>query len=101
MNAAAMIDLAERHAPQAAMASSAQLNAVEARQRMVIGDEAGARVLALRSLRYSLGLLSPLYAAAAADVDLDAGAGKPVQKSLFSGLGLPAGQLDLFAVDGE
>jgi hypothetical protein len=58
---AAMIETATAHAPQAAMASSAALCAEDARLFAARGDLRAAWNMALVSLRYSLGILSPVY----------------------------------------
>jgi hypothetical protein len=56
-----LIETAIKHAPHAAMASSAELCASDARLFATRGDLRAAWNMALTSLRYSLGILSPVY----------------------------------------
>jgi len=56
-----LIETATKHAPQAAMASSAELCAADARRFANRGEMRAAWNMALTSLRYSLGILSPIY----------------------------------------
>lgn len=56
-----LVAVAVKHAPAAAMASSAVLCANEAQAFACRGESRPAWNMALLSLRYSLGILSPVY----------------------------------------
>lgn len=64
MTTAQVIAAAERHVPDAHMRSSAQLCVDDARALAAKGDTVHARQRAIKSLAYSVGILSPLYQAA-------------------------------------
>lgn len=68
----AVIALAERHAGNgAAMASSAQLCLADARRLLAAGRRVSAYAAALRSLRYSVGILHGDHAWAASVLSVD------------------------------
>ncbi len=58
---AELVAVAVKHAPAAAMASSAVLCASDAQAFASRGESRPAWNMALLSLRYSLGILSPIY----------------------------------------
>lgn len=66
MTALEVIALAERHAPEAELRSSAELCIGDARAWLAAGDETAARQRAARSLAYSVGVFHPAYKAAVA-----------------------------------
>jgi hypothetical protein len=66
MNAQEIIDLAQSHVSKASMQSSAQLCVDDARACLARGLPDYAIGRAVRSLAYSLGILSPVYQAARA-----------------------------------
>ena len=63
LTTAQVFEHAARLAPSAPMRSSAELCLAEARE-LLAGDEKSARARAVHSLKYSVGILSPLYQAA-------------------------------------
>ena len=54
------------HAPRATMRTSAEFCISDAEALITAGDYSGAHTAAVRSLKYSVGILSPVYTAAAA-----------------------------------
>jgi hypothetical protein len=64
LTTAQVFEHAARLAPSAPMRSSAELCLAEARELLAGGDEKSARARAVYSLKYSVGILSPLYQAA-------------------------------------
>lgn len=61
MNAQQFIELAEKHVAQAEMRSSAQLCIDDAKACLANGKPEYAIHRAVRSLAYSVGILSPIY----------------------------------------
>lgn len=61
MNAALIIEAARVNAASAVMLSSAEHCLSEAEARLAEGNAAGACMWAMKSLAYSVGILSPVY----------------------------------------
>jgi len=66
MHISEIIALAEKHVEKAQMLSSAKLCLSDAKELVGRGEVESAKVRALKSLAYSIGILHPDYRAAAA-----------------------------------
>jgi hypothetical protein len=66
LHAPEIVALARQHVEKAEMLSSAKLCLTDAEMWLARGDYANARVRALKSLAYSIGVLHPDYRKAAA-----------------------------------